>query len=901
MRLRRLDLVRYGKFTDFTINFGEASPGNPDLHVIYGPNEAGKSTTLSAWLDLLFGIPMQSGYGFLHPYNTMRIGALIEGVDGAANGVAREFNRIKRPAHSLQDGQGQPLPESALRGALGNLTRETYCQMFSLDDVTLEKGGEEILASKGDLGQLLFAASAGLDGLSARLKQTHDEAEKIYRKGGSKNLIADYKRQLNELAERRKSLDTIAAAYQELKRQAQEAAAAYADADAQRRAIAAAAARNGRRLNAWPRFRALRRAQADLVELGHLPADGLALIDRHAALAAAGADIDTRRRALVEEVAGLDAEIGEAPTDGAVLALATRIEGLSGWRARHETAQVDLPKRRLAAQEIETRLASILAGIGQGRNSAPEGLLIAAPDAARIRQLLDRRSGVEAALEAARTEAVDAKRTCLEAEAQLAELGASPAPSPEAKALINGLASSLANLRGADPGARLGFAAKAHDRARGQLDERLTTLKPWQGSADEMASLSLPSLEQVRAQRAKIDARGAEIDRLRGQRDAALDDLTRCEAEQVAIAGPGGPATEQDAKTVREARDAAWARHRASLDPDSADLFEARLRDDDDVTAALVAQGADRGRMQELAKAKALAHAQARQAAERLEEATLAEAALRAELKDRLPGELAGLPLLEIESWLQRHAAASAAMAAVYDAAQDLREAQADADAHRAALLRLLEGIGVTAAAHEAADVLMARLEGAAQQEAKAEALRLAAGEARRLLKRRTDDLSEAVRHEASWVAEFAGACARTWLKGEDGAPDVATVRSILPMLGELASVLDRRNENAHRIAAMEADQAEFGARVAELAHDMGFGSLESEPPLETASRIAARLRRAQDERARQEGLRGRREAASAKLGALEAEAGRHRAEQDRHLSVLGATDLESAAGLSPI
>ncbi len=115
MRLRRLDLVRYGKFTDFAIDFGEASPGLPDLHVIYGPNEAGKSTTLSAWLDLLFGIPMQSAYNFLHPYSTMRIGALIEGVDGAPRGAAREFSRIKRSTHSLQDGRGQPLPETALR------------------------------------------------------------------------------------------------------------------------------------------------------------------------------------------------------------------------------------------------------------------------------------------------------------------------------------------------------------------------------------------------------------------------------------------------------------------------------------------------------------------------------------------------------------------------------------------------------------------------------------------------------------------------------------------------------------------------------------------------------------------------------------------------------------------
>ena len=60
MRLNRLDLTRYGKFTDCSIDFGTPTPGQPDLHLIYGPNEAGKSTLLAAFLDLLFGIETRS-------------------------------------------------------------------------------------------------------------------------------------------------------------------------------------------------------------------------------------------------------------------------------------------------------------------------------------------------------------------------------------------------------------------------------------------------------------------------------------------------------------------------------------------------------------------------------------------------------------------------------------------------------------------------------------------------------------------------------------------------------------------------------------------------------------------------------------------------------------------------
>ena len=34
MRLRRLDFVRYGKFTGASVDFGAQMPGLPDLHVV---------------------------------------------------------------------------------------------------------------------------------------------------------------------------------------------------------------------------------------------------------------------------------------------------------------------------------------------------------------------------------------------------------------------------------------------------------------------------------------------------------------------------------------------------------------------------------------------------------------------------------------------------------------------------------------------------------------------------------------------------------------------------------------------------------------------------------------------------------------------------------------------------
>ena len=46
-----------------------------------GANESGKTTSLTAIEDLLFGIPERSPYNFLHSYESMRIGAILENGD----------------------------------------------------------------------------------------------------------------------------------------------------------------------------------------------------------------------------------------------------------------------------------------------------------------------------------------------------------------------------------------------------------------------------------------------------------------------------------------------------------------------------------------------------------------------------------------------------------------------------------------------------------------------------------------------------------------------------------------------------------------------------------------------------------------------------------------------------
>ncbi|MDP1634394.1 MAG: AAA family ATPase, partial [Gallionellaceae bacterium] len=174
MRITRLDLLRYGKFTDKSVSLPSAAQ---DFHLIVGPNEAGKSTLRNAIQDLLFGIETRSRYNFLHPHSEMRLGALIEHGNDKL-----DFIRTKARTKTLQTFAGGPLPDSALIPFLGQIDRTFFDQMFGLNHERLVTGGQEILSASNDIGQILFQAAAGVGSLGEIRDKLETEADKLWAK-----------------------------------------------------------------------------------------------------------------------------------------------------------------------------------------------------------------------------------------------------------------------------------------------------------------------------------------------------------------------------------------------------------------------------------------------------------------------------------------------------------------------------------------------------------------------------------------------------------------------------------------------------------------------------------------------------------------------------------------------
>ena len=181
MRFQRLQVPAFGPFTSLDLRF---SSQPCDLHVIYGVNEAGKSSLLRAIRDLLFGIHGQSPDNFLHDYSALRIRGEI------VNRAGRQLNfqRRKGNRNTLLDADGNPLPDDALLPFLGVVDQAYFSAMFGLGARELRVGAQQLLRGEGDLGNALFSASMGGTPIEKVLEAIVAEADQLFKGRATANV-----------------------------------------------------------------------------------------------------------------------------------------------------------------------------------------------------------------------------------------------------------------------------------------------------------------------------------------------------------------------------------------------------------------------------------------------------------------------------------------------------------------------------------------------------------------------------------------------------------------------------------------------------------------------------------------------------------------------------------------
>lgn len=853
MRLVELGLTAYGHFTEAKLPLAAPAQGAPDLHIVFGPNEAGKSTLLAAWLDLLFGFPNQTQYDFLHERRALRVQAHMRDVAGTPYALAR----IKGNVNTLLDAAtDQPVAESVLASLLGGLDRNSYTTMFSLDDATLVKGGDSILASEGDLGQLLFQATAGLAELGERLREMRAQNDDWFRPRARKTQLHAHRDRLKQLVDARKAVDLQVSAWRKLCEDAQTADQAYQralSARAQTQTLHDALARDLAALPVLARLQREDTALATLPDPMPLPAEWVANLPdwqrEHTSLAAL---IPQAQAALADA----DHKLDGLDPDTAALRHAPDLDRLQARFGVIDQQQDDLPKRLSQRDTVQAAIAQIIAGLGLDKAQAQDAAPLAAPMLDTLATLIEQDTDLIRRAQIAGQELAQAS----EALAQMSGKDAIALPDEDQSQAQQRLHALLPELRAKDPLRAHADANAAWNSARVACDHALAALWPWRGMVEMLRNIDLPSSGDLRALAARItDAEG----NVRAA-DTEIRRLQTLVARAQGALGKCAPAAQDTLDEARDMRDRLWAAHLHKMDDATATEF----------ATAMAAHDAQTRQMIETARM-----------AERLEQLRTHQAELTQALhhKTQADAALAGL-LEQVAALWARVLAQDSTARSVTDllAWQDQRN-KALQDAHAQALARALledctarlaqahhslrhaiQAMGQTPASETDFSLLLAQAEGLNANAARLTERRAALSRAQAELRHRQNALDQVQADRADWQTRWTAELAQTWIARTASVPQVRAVLKALDILAPLRSEL---RDLTHRIDAIRKDERAFCDQLATLAQDMDMPPHPD--PRVLWPQLRDRLRSAQEIAEQRQRLTHSRDTARADIDAL--------------------------------
>lgn len=573
MKLARLLLQAFGPFTDTELDFtGNGARPEANLHLIYGPNEAGKSSALRAMTDLRFGIPLRSPDDFVHPTSQLRIAGVFIDTDGKPIGLVRRKGRgATLSRFDIATGQPAIPPEVGREHELaltGGLGRDEFEAMFGLNHARLRAGGDQLLKGEGELGSALFEASAGARGIAAILASLEADAKALFNPHGRAQsaIINEARRQLDEQRHLWKQAQTRPADWQALYRAHEQARDALAEVD---RALEAQRRRENELTElrtVEPLLREHDRALAELqtlADIADLPEN--AREDRLAAeqaLRRAEKDLQEAELELTRCAEALDDLVIEAP----LLEHAEAIERLVSSVETVVRARIEMRQQQAVIERIEADLAASIARIAPRQTA--DSLVNATPSAAD-RTALDTHLGAISRL----VERLEGHRSRAEELDQAAKLDADDAPAlpdPDARQT---LAIALRNAQG------LGDISR-------QIADLERDLKGLDGRLNQaLSELGVESAEGLRIIRPLLDAQIAsawkdwtEIDqaevKLRDEDQRLEADLEQQRLRQRQLAAAGEVVTAETLRLARERRDEGWGLIRQVYVEHSHDVHE---------------------------------------------------------------------------------------------------------------------------------------------------------------------------------------------------------------------------------------------------------------------------------------------------------------------------------------
>lgn len=577
MRIDELNLIRFGRFKDRTLHFpAPGASGAPDLHLVIGDNEAGKSTLRKAIPEWIWGIHPQSTMWIGFQQSEMRIGGQI-----SAHGQSLPFIRKKGRTSTLLDPANAPLPESALSPYLAGISDRAYFEsMFCLDHEAMRAGGQALLSgdSKDRFARLLFESAAGIATLKPLLEQLEAEADELFgarakasrrydialqQMNDAKSAFRECEIRVRTYVQRKDAVTDAQGTLDSLKRE-------RADLRRQKAMLTRVKLLSGR----FDQLFAHQQQRDALGPLPALPADAQARVQKTLAnLARHRAELQR----LVNEAAEADRQIAEMTLDGRLEAAGPEISELSEQLAQVRAARADLPQVSRDLQTNTERVFVDAAHIGWTDLSSIEDIRLRLPDRPALAtavNVLEERRTFDAAVETHRTQAATLKARRAAASEALASL-------PAAVDLVPLKAAATA-LREAISQRLNPQAAKA---AQDRLARALEGLGSFDGDTSALRRQELPPADVRRAFDTRLTELRAELTQIESTIQATTKARVEADQRRRRALGAPGAVSRETLNAARDARNLAWSEIRdreVELDK-AAESFEAAIGTADDL------------------------------------------------------------------------------------------------------------------------------------------------------------------------------------------------------------------------------------------------------------------------------------------------------------------------------
>lgn len=807
MRFSSISLERYGRFEDCELQF---RAGDPDLHVIYGANEAGKTTSLAAVSDLLFGFPQRSRYNFLFDYTLLRVGAVLEQA-----GRTFACRRKKGTSGTLLDTSDAAIDEAPLLAMLKGQTRETFGLSFSLDQDALRSGGRAMVEARNDLGRTLFAAGSGLTGIAEELKRLEAEADAIW--GPQAAARRSFTQAQRELADRTKAVRDEALkpkAWSDARTASERTGAALETARSERDSVLTevGAAERVRRLAPLVRRRAEEldelRSHEATIDVGKQREDAAETVIQDA-------DAAQRARSAAEQLLrDVTERKAKVAADPLALAESGEIDELVVGSGAGEKAARDVVGLEAEHSAAETLVRRLRVEAGANAEAAPPRAV-----AAKLRDLARKYAETAAATVQIEESRGDLEERRRRANAKLDGAGAEQS----ADALVDAV--DAARALGADADARCDSARHAAETAGGAVAAALSRLAPWTGTISDLSALPGVSADEIETARAGLLELASEIRREEEQAHRLRDDAAGLALEIEGL-GKGAAVSPEEIAGARENREARWQplrRHTLSGTPlpspaDAVAAFEASVALVDERMELRFTLADASSRLSLLEKSKASNELHASQA-----EARAADAGRRRdETLERWTARLAssGLPTVEpvrLQAWQSDREAAAVAQRAHDKLSAEANAIVARRDAARFALAVVLGGLdagGTLAPVLATAERRRREIEAAAQERLLARSELDQVDEDGASLARRAQRLdTDASANSAAWTTSLAEA-------GLD--LDIVTCGAVLGVIEELREATASQAQLRRRIDGISRDARDHASRVNAVADRLG-------------------------------------------------------------------------------